>query len=443
MGRVLTLFCLLASSAVTPSVLASDEMPEVLRYARQYSRENPESMQRAALRPPKEAVGAGLTRRLARSELIRRQQQAQLQALEKKLRTLETERTRSQSVSVPGDCEALQSVTTRADGLSRDLAVATEKQAALTKQVAELEREKTTLLTASSVDRRAQRVAQQKADAALKEKTEELTRQVADLAAIRKQVEALTAENSTLTKQVISLQKQASVQGDVLLKTPRQQQAYAAGVMYARDVREAREGNRLLGVDLDLKALMAGLNDALQGKMLSLAPTALDMATLELEKAAGDGYARVTKAQAAQASAWLNKFRKEKGTEKDESGFWYRVTYAGDGELLMPEDTVDVVVEESLTNGQVVSDMDRAGSSLRQKVSEFPPVFAAGLQRLKNHGQITLMVPPELAYGDKGYPPEVPPGATMIYRIRVSDKIPAGASVTRGSKQKLVGRRAK
>lgn len=28
---------------------------------------------------------------------------------------------------------------------------------------------------------------------------------------------------------------------------------------------------------------------------------------------------------------------------------------------------------------------------------------------------------PELAYGDAGYPPKVPPGATMIYTIRVEN----------------------
>lgn len=97
---------------------------------------------------------------------------------------------------------------------------------------------------------------------------------------------------------------------------------------------------------------------------------------------------------------------------------------------------MDVVVEERLADGTVISDMDRAGSSLRQKVVNFPPVFAAGLLRLKNHGQITLAVPPELAYGDRGYPPDVPPGAMMIYHIRVSDVIPASPVTAAGKTQK-------
>ncbi|MBB7361187.1 FKBP-type peptidyl-prolyl cis-trans isomerase, partial [Escherichia coli] len=45
----------------------------------------------------------------------------------------------------------------------------------------------------------------------------------------------------------------------------------------------------------------------------------------------------------------------------------------------------------------------------------------SALRLLKNHGTVTVAAPPELAYGDEGYPPRVPPGATMVYTIRVED----------------------
>ncbi|WP_446717716.1 FKBP-type peptidyl-prolyl cis-trans isomerase [Erwinia sp. OLCASP19] len=40
---------------------------------------------------------------------------------------------------------------------------------------------------------------------------------------------------------------------------------------------------------------------------------------------------------------------------------------------------------------------------------------------LKNHGSLTMVVPPVLAYGDEGYPPQIPPGATMVYTVRIRD----------------------
>ncbi|EBW7165687.1 hypothetical protein AAB59_16995 [Salmonella enterica subsp. enterica serovar Typhimurium] len=253
-----------------------------------------------------------------------------------------------------------------------------------------------------------------------------------ELSRVRENVTALEKQRAELEKTLQAMKLRDAVS----LKTVNQRQAYAAGVMYARDVRDARDGNRMLGIHLDATALNAGLTDALSEQPLKLDEKTLEDATKSLAKAASDAFRSVTAHQARLAEDWLKGFRKEKGTARDESGFWYRVTYNGDGKYLKPEDIVDVVVEERLADGTVVSDMDRAGSSLRQKVADFPPVFAAGLLRLKNHGQITLAVPPELAYGDRGYPPDVPPGAMMIYLIRVSDVIPASPVTAAGKTQK-------
>ncbi|ECD4289021.1 peptidylprolyl isomerase, partial [Salmonella enterica subsp. enterica] len=255
----------------------------------------------------------------------------------------------------------------------------------------------------------------------------------------------LAAKLAAVTEQNDALQKtvQAQQQTPATLKTPRQRQAYAAGVMFAQDVRDAQASNRMLGVNLDGTLLQAGLSDALNGH-LRLDDKALATATDDLADAAREGFRKVKATQSKLAAAWLEKFRKLKGAARDDSGFWYRVTWEGDGERLKLDDVVDVVVEEKLADGTVVSDMDRTGSGLRQRVSDFPPVFAAGLLRLKNHGQITLVVPPELAYGDKGYPPDVPPGATMIYQVRVSDRID-GSEIKggpSGAAQKQNGRSA-
>ncbi|EJK1075821.1 FKBP-type peptidyl-prolyl cis-trans isomerase [Salmonella enterica] len=378
--------CLMMVPGSSRAQAAEDsDMPEVLRFAQQYHAE--------ALRTPANAGRSGAGRALAQSELVRRQQAAQLRALKKKLKAAQAQMP-SQSVTT-----GMKQDITR---LTAELAAATRQNGALAKQVSTLQ----------------QQVAAGRTDSAAQAKT------TADLAAARKQVTDLTTKLAAVTEQNNALQKTAQTQQQtpVTLKTPRQRQAYAAGVMFAQDVRDAQAGNRMLGVNLDRTLLLAGLCDALNGH-LRLDDGALTTATNDLADAAREGFRKVKAAQSKLAAAWLKKFRKQKGAARDDSGFWYRVTWEGDGERLKPDDVVDVVVEEKLPDGTVVSDMDRTGSGLRQRVSDFPPVFAAGLLRLKNHGQITLVVPPELAYGDKGYPPDVPPGATMIYQVRVSDRI--------------------
>lgn len=364
--------------ATTRVQAAEGEMPEVLRYAREYTRDRANQ----PAQPPEKS----LSRKLARSELIRRQQQARIQRLEKQLQM----KLGTAGTGTAGDITRL----------TRELNVAGEKVRTLKQKLSHAEQENKTLRAGH----------------------DEAGRLATELATVRSNVTALEKEKTKLEKELQTMKMRPS---EVSLKTDAERQAYAAGVMYAKDVREARDGNRMLGISLNAAALHAGLNDALGEQPLRLDAKTLAAATASLEKAAAEAFRNVVDREAKLAEDWLKTFRKEKGVARDENGFWYRVTYEGDGERLTPEDTVDVVVEERRVDGTVVSDMDRAGSSLRQKVADFPPVFAAGLTRLKNHGQITLAVPPELAYGDRGYPPNVPPGAMMIYSIRVSDVIPA------------------
>ncbi|HFW4533979.1 TPA: FKBP-type peptidyl-prolyl cis-trans isomerase N-terminal domain-containing protein [Salmonella enterica subsp. enterica serovar Chester] len=394
--------------APTWGLAAEGEMPEVLRYAREYTRDK--------VNQPE----VSLSRKLTRSELIRRQQQARITVLEKQLQN----KKRTEDIT----------------RLMRELSVAGETVRTLTQKLSQAEQENSRLLTervqsdvkmktaldAALAQNRMLSVQQEtlaQENKTLRVGRDEARRLTAELVTVRNNVRALEKEKSELKK---TLQAMKTRSPEVSLKTDAERQAYAAGVMYARDVREARDGNRMLGINLNTAALHAGLNDALWEQPLRLDAKALAAATESLEKAAVEAFRTVVDREAKLAANWLKTFRKEKGVARDESGFWYRVTYEGDGERLKPEDMVDVVVEEKRADGTVVSDMDRSGSSLRQKVSDFPPVFAAGLTRLKNHGQITLAVPPDLAYGDRGYPPDVPPGAMMIYNIRVSDVITAG-----------------
>ncbi|MNW22140.1 putative FKBP-type peptidyl-prolyl cis-trans isomerase [compost metagenome] len=65
--------------------------------------------------------------------------------------------------------------------------------------------------------------------------------------------------------------------------------------------------------------------------------------------------------------------------------------------------------------------MESSGKVLSQSLSAFPPLFREAIGYLKNHGSLTMVVPPELAYGEAGYAPQIPPDATMVYELRIVD----------------------
>ncbi|HAO0314663.1 TPA: peptidylprolyl isomerase [Escherichia coli] len=214
-----------------------------------------------------------------------------------------------------------------------------------------------------------------------------------------------------------------------LLKTESVQQTYAAGVMLGRDMLNIQAAQQQLGLKTDNRVLLAGVRDALNRKVL-LNESTLDSVLQKAEEVAQKARLVVIREQKKAGVAYLDKFRKQKGVKQAESGFWYRTEYVGDGEFIRGDNTlVDVVVTEKLTDGTVIEDMDARGRVISQVLGEYPPVFREALMLLKNHGTAELVVPSELAYGDEGYPPKVPPGATMLYTLRVEDvKLAAGAT---------------
>lgn len=247
-----------------------------------------------------------------------------------------------------------------------------------------------------------------------------------ETARLREQITSLTVQHDVLAERLAQLQAQMmpGMPAPALNRAPEGDQAqlgYAAGVMYARMIQGLVAEDRLASLTQDERALQAGLADAMAGRPLLMTPEALDRALAQVKAAAKQARTPAPAVEREKEQAWVAAFRQEPGAKKDESGYDYRVTHEGDGAWLTDEDVVDVVVEETLTDGTVVSDMDATGSQVRQPVKAFPPVFSSALKKLRNHGQITLVVPPALAYGERGYPPVVPPGATVVYRVRVQD----------------------
>ncbi|WP_454878296.1 FKBP-type peptidyl-prolyl cis-trans isomerase N-terminal domain-containing protein [Serratia inhibens] len=207
------------------------------------------------------------------------------------------------------------------------------------------------------------------------------------------------------------------------LKTVSGQQSYAAGGALGRDILKMLDERKGWGIDTDRQTLLAGVVDAFAGQY--------QLTTDVLAKALADSEARVNAArqqtmqnQSERDNAYIEAFSRSNGVKQSPEGFWFRVDYIGVGDIAANAQ-VDVVVKEMLTDGQVIQDMDLNNKVLSQPLKNYPSLFRSAISHLKNHGVMTLVVPPELAYGETGFPPKIPPNAAMVYELRVTDvKIP-------------------
>ncbi|HGM5492636.1 TPA: FKBP-type peptidyl-prolyl cis-trans isomerase [Serratia fonticola] len=197
---------------------------------------------------------------------------------------------------------------------------------------------------------------------------------------------------------------------------------YSIGVSFGTSIVSLLNEREKQGIKADKRMVIAGAEDAVQGK-LKLPPNKVAEALHDTEVAIL-AHEEAAKSENKQSGMrYIEQFKGEAQVKQASQGFYYRIDSTGKGEI-KATDTVTIAVKESLVNGLVIKDMDASGMAMSQRLNAYPPLFKAVLMQMQNHGSITVVVPPELAYGDKGLPPSIPPGSTMVYNIRVLNVLP-------------------
>lgn len=203
------------------------------------------------------------------------------------------------------------------------------------------------------------------------------------------------------------------------LKSPAEMQTYAAGTSLGQEILNMLNERKLWGVEADNKTILAGIIDTFTGQY-KLTKDELLLALTDSEKTVKRARDNAAQRQMKNGKVFIANFKKKKGSQQSPSGFWYRIEHVGDSPLV-DNAIVEVVVKELLTDGTVIQDMDLTGKVLSQPLRDYPPLFREAISYLRNHGSITLVVPPELAYGEAGFPPKIPSYATMVYELRIEN----------------------
>ena len=216
-----------------------------------------------------------------------------------------------------------------------------------------------------------------------------------------------TAETKTVNKHT-----------DIDLAKEPQQQAYSVGVSMGEEALKVLSTRSSQGISINKDTVLQGILDSFSGNIL-LDEKVRNKALFDVSKEVFQRLNKVEKQMVSEGKKYQQKFAKQKGVVfKD--GVYSRIDYAGEGRIL-DSDTVTVTIKETLIDGTVINDMEAEGKVWSQTLKSYPPIFFGPIKRLGNHGSITVVIPPDLAYGSEGRPPKIPPGATMIYSVRIVD----------------------
>ncbi|MEX2380847.1 MAG: FKBP-type peptidyl-prolyl cis-trans isomerase [Opitutales bacterium] len=124
----------------------------------------------------------------------------------------------------------------------------------------------------------------------------------------------------------------------------------------------------------------------------------------------------------AEAAIFFEELAQRDDVIQLESGLFYEVVEAGEGETPTIDDTVRIHYEGSLVNGEVFDSSYARGEPIEFPLTGIIPGMAEGLQQISEGAEAILYIPSDLAYGDQGQQ-GIPPGATLIFKVELLEVI--------------------
>jgi FKBP-type peptidyl-prolyl cis-trans isomerase FklB len=200
------------------------------------------------------------------------------------------------------------------------------------------------------------------------------------------------------------------------LKDQRDKESYSLGYQFGQNLKNQ-------GVDINLDVYNSGLKDALGGKEPSMSQEEIRAAIAEMQKrlmaARQKGFKEKAEKNLAESKAFLEENKKKEGVKSLPSGLQYKVLVEGSGKTPKATDTVTVHYRGTLINGTEFDSSYKKGQPATFQVNGVIRGWAEALQLMKEGSKWQLFIPPELAYGERGQPPLIPPNNTLIFEVEL------------------------
>jgi FKBP-type peptidyl-prolyl cis-trans isomerase FkpA len=166
----------------------------------------------------------------------------------------------------------------------------------------------------------------------------------------------------------------------------------------------------------ELEMVKAGLADGVLGRPRKADPRAYMERIQQLRTTRA---AVVAAAEKKAGDAFLAKAAGAPGARKTESGVVITTLTPGTGPSPKATDKVKVHYHGTLTDGSVFDSSVQRGQPATFPLSGVIKCWTEGVQQMKVGGKSRLVCPSELAYGERGAPPRIKPGATLIFEVEL------------------------
>ena len=197
------------------------------------------------------------------------------------------------------------------------------------------------------------------------------------------------------------------------LKTDEQKFSYVVGVQIGNNL--IRQGLN----DVDLKAMNQAISDVLKGHELRLTQDEMKAAYEAKQlKMKAEHDAMAAKAKTAEAK-FLAENKTKPGVKTLDSGIQYKVLKEGNGKKPTLDDSVTVNYRGSLINGTEFDSSYKRGQPATFALASIIEGWKQVLPLMSVGSKWQVVIPSELAYGERGAGSKIGPNETLIFEIEL------------------------
>lgn len=194
--------------------------------------------------------------------------------------------------------------------------------------------------------------------------------------------------------------------------------SYALGYNVGEVLRKTDE-------ELSIDEVTKGLKDAFknssprmdEGEIKKL----LTLYNMEVAKKMRDKQEITRQENLKKGKEFIEDYAKKPGVKKDESGFYYRVIKQGDGQIPKAEDVVMVDYTGKKLDGKPFFSTKDNGQPAQFTVANVIKGWNLVLQKMPEGSTWEVVIPPDLAYGDRGVGDAIGPGETLLFEINLRE----------------------
>jgi FKBP-type peptidyl-prolyl cis-trans isomerase FklB len=220
-------------------------------------------------------------------------------------------------------------------------------------------------------------------------------------------------------------------------KSQKEKVSYAIGMSIGKSLKEAE-------VEVDAPTLAKALNEALTGAKSMMTQEEADRTMMAMQQEMMDKQMKKMQETAEknkkEGEAFLEENKKKEGVKVTGSGLQYKVVKEGQGKSPAETDTVTVHYVGTLIGGKEFDSSMKRGEPATFQVNQVIKGWAEALPLMKVGSEWELIIPSNLAYGERGAGSDIGPNSVLVFKVQLldvkeapkTDEKPAGAVAPEG-----------